>query len=84
MQTLELANPALVEQIKALNELLEEVKDNQSEELKLLQKNHTTNMQKLDKLHEYNKIADMTNQIFEKRLLEIEKAIKEISKNVGA
>ncbi len=83
MQTLELANPVLEEQIKVLNELLKEIQDNQKEEIKLLQKNHATYMKKLDKLQEYNKIADITNQLFEKRVLGIENAIKEINKNIG-
>ena len=35
-----------------------------------------------DKLQEYNKIADMTNQIFEKRLCGIENAIIQISRSI--
>ena len=41
-------------------------------------------MKKLDKLQEYNKISDMTNQVFEKRLAGIEKAIKQLNNSIGA
>lgn len=83
MQTLELANTALEKQIKELNEILKEVKYNQEEEIMLLKKNHATNMKKLDKLQEYSKIADMTNQLFEKRLLGMEDAIKRINQSIN-
>ena len=39
-------------------------------------------MKKLEKLQEYNKIADMTNQIFEKRVSEIENTVKQINKKI--
>lgn len=38
-------------------------------------------MQNLSKLREYNKIADMTNQIFEKRISNIENALQKILKS---
>ena len=75
---------ALEEQIEQINENIKELQYNQMEELITIQKNHATNMKKLNKLQEYNKIADMTNQIFEKRLLVIEEAIKQINKSISA
>lgn len=84
MHTCELTNEALKEQIEELNKLLKEVQYNQTEGIMLLQKNHATNMKKLNKLQEYNKIADMTNQIFEKRLSGIETAIKQLNQNISA
>ena len=84
MQTVEFTNLALEEQIKALNEALNEIRINQLEELKIIKKNHAIYMKKMDKFQEYDKIADITNQVFEKRLLAIEEAIKTINKNFCA
>ena len=84
MHTCESTNLTLEEQIEEINQILKELQYNQTEELILLQKNHTTNMKKLDKLQEYNKIADMTNQVFESRLSGIEQALKQLSKTLGA
>lgn len=80
MQTIRKTNNTLEEQIELINEHLKELRKEQINELFLLQKNHNTYMKKLDKLQEYNKISDMTNQVFEKRLYGIENALKEISK----
>ncbi len=84
MQTVEFTNLALEEQIKALNEALNEIRINQLEELKIIKKNHAIYMKKMDKFQEYDKIADITNQVFEKRLLAIEETIKTINKNFCA
>lgn len=66
----------LKQQIEQINETLNELKENQIKELELIKKNHITYMKKLDKLYEYDKISDMTNQVFEKRLCGIENNIK--------
>ena len=84
LHTCESTNLTLEEQIEEINQTLKELQYNQTEELILLQKNHTINMKKLDKLQEYNKIADMTNQVFERRLSGIEQALKQLSKTLGA
>lgn len=73
----------LEKQIEEINKILKELQYNQTEELILIQKNHTINMKKLDKLQEYNKIADMTNQVFEKRLSGIEQAMKQLNKTLS-
>ena len=73
----------LEKQIEEINKILKELQYNQTEELILVQKNHTINMKKLDKLQEYNKIADMTNQVFEKRLSGIEQAMKQLNKTLS-
>jgi hypothetical protein len=39
-------------------------------------------MKKLDKLYEYDEIADMSNQVFEKRLCGIERNIRAINDEV--
>ncbi len=84
MVTEKLDNRTLEQQIAEINETLKEIQYNQTEEIIILQKNYANYMKKLNKLQEYNKIADMTNQIFEKRLVGIENAIKEINKSIGA
>lgn len=73
----------LYQQIAEINVVLNELKNKQTEEVNLLKKNHIANMKKLDKLQEYNKIADMTNQIFEKRLSSIENSLMQISKSMN-
>ncbi len=84
MHTCEFTKKALEEQIEEINKVLKELQYNQTEEMILLQKNYATNMKKLDKIQEYNKILDMTNQIFEKRLSGIENAIKQLNNSIGA
>ena len=80
MQSVETNNNTLKKQMELIIEELKELKKEQINTLMLLQKNHNTYMKKLDKLQEYNKISDMTNQLFEKRLYGIESALKEINK----
>ena len=46
-----------------------------------MQNNHKVNMQKFSKLLEYDKICDMTNTLFEKRLSSIEKLLYEVFKS---
>lgn len=70
----------LVEQIEQTNELIKELQYNQKEEVLLIKKNNEINMEKLNKIQEYNKMADISAQIFEARLTEMENALKEISK----
>ena len=84
MQQKEQTKLALEEQIKIINEILNELKNTQEDELKIIRNNHVTYMKKLDKLQEYNKIADITNQVFEKRLCNIDNAIKQINKTISA
>ncbi|MBR1654652.1 MAG: hypothetical protein IJ690_06980 [Clostridia bacterium] len=83
MQSKVLSNQTLEQQIVELNKLLNEVKNIQKDEVDFLKINHITYMKKLEKLQEYNKIADMTNQLFEKRLSGIENAIIEINKTMS-
>ena len=84
MQQKEQTKLALEEQIEIINEILNELKNTQEDELKIIRNNHVTHMKKLDKLQEYNKIADITNQVFEKRLCSIENSIKQINKTISA
>lgn len=63
--------------IAEIHELLNELKNEQNEISKKIEKHHKATMKQLQRLREFDEIADMTNQIFEKRLSGIEKTLKE-------
>lgn len=66
--------------IAQIQELLNELKNEQNNIAKNLNKHHSVTMQKLQKLKEFDEIADMTNQVFERRISNIEKMLKEKTK----
>ena len=59
-------------QIEEINVVLNELKDGQVLLSNQSQKNFKEIMKKLMKMQEYNEISDMTNQVFEMRLSNIE------------
>ena len=63
--------------IAAIQELLYELKNEQDDILTKLDKHHKATMQQLHVLREFDQIADMTSQIFERRLSSIEQTLKE-------
>lgn len=65
-------NPLTNNQIEEINERLNELKNEQVNLSEQTQKNFKVIMQKLMKMQEYNEISDMTNQVFELRLSNIE------------
>lgn len=65
-------NPLTNNQIEEIIELLNELKNEQQNLSEQTQKNFKVIMQKLMKMQEYNEISDMTNQVFEMRLSNIE------------
>ena len=65
-------NPLANDQIEEINVLLNELKEEQENLSEQTQKNFKVIMQKLMKMQEYNEISDMTNQVFEMRLSNIE------------
>lgn len=65
-------NPKANNQIEEINVVLNELKDGQELFLNQSQKNFKEIMKKLMKMQEYNEISDMTNQVFEMRLSNIE------------
>ena len=69
---------SLVKEIKGLlNEVLkEQINLRKDVELK-----HIVTMKKLDKINEYNKISDMTNQVFERRIANIEEKVGKLVKS---
>lgn len=72
------ADLTLKQLITEINVLLNELKDEQIEITKSIEKNHKVNMQKFSKLIEFNEICDMTNQVFERRLSAIESKLNSI------
>lgn len=65
-------NPKANNQIEEINVVLNELKDGQELLSSQSQKNFKEIMKKLMKMQEYNEISDMTNQVFEMRLSNIE------------
>ena len=68
----EIKNPLANDQIEEIKVLLNIVKEEQEGLSEQTQKNFKVIMQKLIKMQEYNEISDMTNQVFEMRLSNIE------------
>ena len=66
-------------QIEKINETLNELKNEQINLSENLQKNFEIIMNKLMKLQEYNKISDITNQVFEMRMSNIEDLLLKIN-----
>ena len=65
-------NPMANNKIEEINVVLNEIKDGQELLSNQSQKNFKEIMKKLMKMQEYNEISDMTNQVFEMRLSNIE------------
>ena len=64
--------------IGEIKELLNEVKSEQASTKQEMVRHHKVTMRKLDKLREFEEIADMTNIVFEKRFSNIEQALVKI------
>lgn len=65
-------NPVANDQIEEIKVSLNELKNEQENLSEQSQKNFKVIMKKLMKIQEYNEISDMTNQVFEMRLSNIE------------
>lgn len=64
--------------IAEIQELLNELKNEQTNIAKEMERHHRVTMKKLEKLREFNEIADMTNIVFEKRFSNIEQALMKL------
>lgn len=67
--------------IAEIQELAKEIKNEQKNIKIELEKNHKVTMKKLNKLREFDEIADMTNTVFEKRFSNIEQLLTKALKN---
>ncbi len=63
-----------------INEILNEIKNEQINQKKIIEEKHKVNMKKLSRIIEFTEIQDMTNQVFEKRIASIEKVLYETLK----
>lgn len=70
----------LEQTIEQINGVLNEIKNEQINQRKMLEKHHKVNMQKFTRLLEFNEISDMTNQVFERRIANIEKILYDVFK----
>jgi len=68
--------------LKDVQILLNEIKNEQIKMGKNIEKYHKVNMQNFNKLREFNKICDMTNQVFERRISNIEQALTQVVKYI--
>jgi len=68
--------------LKEVQELLNEIKNEQIKIGKNIDKYHKINMQNFSKLKEFNEICDMTNQVFERRISNIEQALTQVVKYI--
>lgn len=71
---------ALNEQIKELKEVARDIQVKQEKLQQMSEKHHAVVMKRFSNMHEFHEIADMTNQVFEKRLGSIEKAIYNVKR----
>lgn len=79
-----LTEESLEQKIVEINKALNEIKNAQKYLAVMEHKNNGVLMKKICKLQEYNEISDMTNQIFEKRISNIEYTLNELVKRLSA
>ncbi len=77
------AQETLESLIAQIQELMIEIKNEQTNLAKNAEEHHKVTMQKLDRLRTFNEIVDMTNCIFERRLGHIEHSLETICKTNG-
>ena len=66
---------SLIAEIQAL---LNEIKNEQTKMAKEMERHHKVTMLKLERLREFDEIADMTNTVFERRISNIEHALSKL------
>lgn len=64
-----------------MEELLREIRNEQIKLEEKLDKYHKINMKKFAQIREFNEINDMTNQVFEKRISNIENLLQKCVHN---
>ena len=77
-----LKNEQLEQFLNEINELLNEIKNGQEKLFQNVEQYHKVNMKNFEKLRDFNEICDMTNQVFETRLSNIEQILKEKLMNI--
>ena len=77
-----LKNEQVEQFLNEINELLNEIKNEQEKLFQNVEQFHKVNMKNFEKLRDFNEICDMTNQVFETRLSNIEQILKEKLMNI--
>ena len=77
-----LKNEQVEQFLNEINELLNEIKNEQEKIFQNVEQYHKVNMKNFEKLRDFNEICDMTNQVFETRLSNIEQILKEKLMNI--
>ncbi len=77
-----LKNEQVEQFLNEINELLNEIKNEQEKLFQNVEQYHKVNMKNFEKLRDFNEICDMTNQVFETRLSNIEQILKEKLMNI--
>ena len=75
-------NPITSTLIEEIYVLLNEIKEDEQSLAENVQKKFNVIMNKIMKMEEYNKISDMTNQVFEMRLSNIEDFLYRIENDI--
>lgn len=75
-------NPVTNTLIEEIYVLLNEIKEEEQSLAENVQKKFNVIMSKIMKMEEYNKISDMTNQVFEMRLSNIEDFLYRIENDI--
>lgn len=75
-------NPITSTLIEEIYVLLNEIKEEEQSLAENVQKKFNVIMNKIMKMEEYNKISDMTNQVFEMRLSNIEDFLYRIENDI--
>ena len=74
-------NENLESLIAEIQALLNEIKNEQTKMTKEMERHHKVTMRKLEKLREFDEIADMTNTVFERRISNIEQMLSRLHSN---
>lgn len=68
--------------IAEITELLQSIQEEQNATNQKIEQYHKINMKKFAKLTEFHEICDMTNQVFERRISNIERKISELASKI--
>lgn len=75
---------SIEQKIVEINNALNEIKNVQHYLFLMEHKNNKILMKKISKLQEYNEISDITNQVFETRISNIEETLNKLMKKLSA
>lgn len=68
--------------IADIEELLKTIEEEQKNTSQKIEQYHKVNMKKFAKLTEFHEICDMTNQVFERRISNMEQKLSELARKM--